>query len=351
MIDLLKPEVTVEPRPADPDMSRYVRSYLIMRICIGALAVALPFLLVLIDGLGFDGDPFPRDSLSAYYYSGVRELFVGTLSATAVFLVTYKVADRTLDNTLSVVAGFAVLLVMLFPDLSARRRRPDTASGAVRGVRSESGALRRRGRVHRLARRDQLLLRRAGRRPSTSGRTALTDVLAWLSLVLCRRHRGGRGVDRRHGARWRAEQGTAHRRGRGGLGVRGVVADEGLGARLPPTEVALHSEAGPPSTSGPGHSPFKAVARVRIPLGASSHGPVAQLVEQGTFNPKVVGSIPTRPIKEIPANRPSSSPAHARNLSDGSTGSAPSHHTVAEMAGEPCDLSTRSRVHASRTYV
>src|SRR5687768_5043692 len=110
MIDLLKPEVTVEPRPADPDTSRYVRSYLIMRIFIGALAVALPFLLVLIDGLGFDGDPFPRDSLSAYYYSGVRELFVGTLSATAVFLITYKVADRTLDNTLSVLAGFAVLL-------------------------------------------------------------------------------------------------------------------------------------------------------------------------------------------------------------------------------------------------
>ena len=38
MIDLLKPEVTVEPRPVDPDMSRYVRSYLIMRIFIGALA-------------------------------------------------------------------------------------------------------------------------------------------------------------------------------------------------------------------------------------------------------------------------------------------------------------------------
>ena len=27
-------------------------------------------------------------------------------------------------------------------------------------------------------------------------------------------------------------------------------------------------------------------------------GPVAQLVEQGTFNPKVVGSTPTRPTKE-----------------------------------------------------
>src|ERR671936_140059 len=50
----------------------------------------------------------------------------------------------------------------------------------------------------------------------------------------------------------------------------------------------------PPSTSGLGHSPFKAVARVRIPSGAC--GPVAQLVEQGTFNPKVAGSIPARPI-------------------------------------------------------
>jgi hypothetical protein len=30
------------------------------------------------------------------------------------------------------------------------------------------------------------------------------------------------------------------------------------------------------------------------------HGPVAQLVEQGTFNPKVAGSIPARPIQEVP---------------------------------------------------
>jgi hypothetical protein len=115
MIDLLRPELAVEPRPADPGTARYVRSYLIMRVLVGALGVALPFMLVLADGLGFDGDPFPRDSLSAYYYSGVRELFVGTLSATAVFLVTYKVADRTLDNTLSTLAGVAVLAVALFP--------------------------------------------------------------------------------------------------------------------------------------------------------------------------------------------------------------------------------------------
>jgi len=39
-----------------------------------------------------DGGPFLlRSSLSGYYYSGARDLFVGILSALAVFLVTYKV--------------------------------------------------------------------------------------------------------------------------------------------------------------------------------------------------------------------------------------------------------------------
>ena len=115
MIDLLRPELRVERPPAGQEVSRYVRSYLLMRIFVGALGVALPFVLVLGDGLLFDGEPFPRDSLSAYYYSGVRELFVGGLSATGIFLITYKVADRTLDNTLSIVAGMSALAVALFP--------------------------------------------------------------------------------------------------------------------------------------------------------------------------------------------------------------------------------------------
>lgn len=115
MNDYLRPERTVEPRPDDRDTSRYVRSYLLMRIFIGALGVALPFLVVLLDRLLFDGDPFPRDSLSTYYYSGVGDLFVGALCAIGVFLIGYKVASRTLDNTLSFVAGAAALVVALFP--------------------------------------------------------------------------------------------------------------------------------------------------------------------------------------------------------------------------------------------
>lgn len=111
----LTPVTTVEPRPADPGAVRYVRSFLLLRVMVGVIGVGLPFALVLIDGIWFDGDRFPRTSLSAYYYSGVRELFVGALCATGVFLVAYKVAEVNLDNTLSLLAGVAALGVALFP--------------------------------------------------------------------------------------------------------------------------------------------------------------------------------------------------------------------------------------------
>ena len=114
MIDLLTPPPDAPPQPRTVDGARYVRSYLYMRLFVGALGVALPFALVLLDGLAFDG-PFPRDSMSAYYYSGAREVFVGAMCAIGVFLITYKVAEKNLDNTLSILAGAMALLVALFP--------------------------------------------------------------------------------------------------------------------------------------------------------------------------------------------------------------------------------------------
>jgi hypothetical protein len=110
----LQPVETVHPQPADPDTARYVRSFLIMRTFVGVLGIALPILLVLVDGVWFDAGPL-RESLSAYYYSGARELFVGGLSAIGVFLMTYKVAEVNLDNTLSLVAGVTIVVVALFP--------------------------------------------------------------------------------------------------------------------------------------------------------------------------------------------------------------------------------------------
>ena len=111
----LTPEVETGTRPTDPESVRWIRSFLIMRLFVGLLGAALPLLLLISDHALLDGDPIPRDSLSAYYYSGARELFVGVLCATGVFLVTYKVAQRGLENTLSIIAGGAAILVALWP--------------------------------------------------------------------------------------------------------------------------------------------------------------------------------------------------------------------------------------------
>ena len=59
--------------------------------------------------------PSPRGSLSAYYYSGVRELFVGGLCAIGVFLVIYKLPDFTRESFSSCFAGLAAVVVAVFP--------------------------------------------------------------------------------------------------------------------------------------------------------------------------------------------------------------------------------------------
>jgi hypothetical protein len=93
----------------------YLKSYLLMRAAIGFLGIALPIVLFLGDAFWLEGSMKARGSLSAYYHSGMRDVFVGTLFATAVFLITYKAFERSLDNTLSVLAGVALLGVALFP--------------------------------------------------------------------------------------------------------------------------------------------------------------------------------------------------------------------------------------------
>ena len=93
---------------------RYLRSFLLMRTAIGFLGIGLPVLLIAGDGLFLSGE-MPRSSLSAYYHTGMRDVFVGTLCATAFFLITYMCLHYTWDNVLSILAGLAVLCVAVFP--------------------------------------------------------------------------------------------------------------------------------------------------------------------------------------------------------------------------------------------
>lgn len=65
--DFLRPVTDVGPRPDPverPGLTKYVRSYLVMRLGIGVLGVVLPLWLVFADWLAFSGDHV-RAGLSA----------------------------------------------------------------------------------------------------------------------------------------------------------------------------------------------------------------------------------------------------------------------------------------------
>jgi hypothetical protein len=98
-------------RRPDSGAGRYVRSFLFERLVIGGLGIALPLVLVFLDWGLFQDNPVPRDSLSAYYYSGMREWFVLTIGTTGFFLIAYKITENNLDNTLSILGGACALLI------------------------------------------------------------------------------------------------------------------------------------------------------------------------------------------------------------------------------------------------
>jgi hypothetical protein len=101
------------PDPSDDMAVRYVRSYLIARLAIGVLGLLLPVVLLVGDRAWFVHPV--RDSLSAYYHSGTRDVFVGVLCMTGFFLITYMLDRWNWDNVLTVVAGLAAIGVAWFP--------------------------------------------------------------------------------------------------------------------------------------------------------------------------------------------------------------------------------------------
>lgn len=112
--------IATPPRPGPDDTGgvRYTESYLLIRLIIGILGFALPFLVVIGSFLLHDDEPW-KGSISAYYHSGVGDVFVGALCATALFLFSYMAFERNFDNVVSIVAGLAALGVAFFPTQSA----------------------------------------------------------------------------------------------------------------------------------------------------------------------------------------------------------------------------------------
>jgi hypothetical protein len=102
---------TRRPSTAQPPGS-LAHSYLFLRRAIGLIGLALPVVLiggkVLLDGGG------PLDSISDYYYSGMRNVLVGSMVATGVFLLSYR-GYGLLDDITSDASGIGAIGVALFP--------------------------------------------------------------------------------------------------------------------------------------------------------------------------------------------------------------------------------------------
>jgi hypothetical protein len=88
-----------------------VMSYLLQRVLIGAIAVLLPFVLAGVNrALGHGFQP----SMSGYYYTAMRDAFVGALCAIGVFLVSYDGYDLP-DRLITDFAGLCTICVAFFP--------------------------------------------------------------------------------------------------------------------------------------------------------------------------------------------------------------------------------------------
>jgi len=121
------------PRPddltdkADPAVL-YVRSYLLIRTLVGLLGILLPVLFIVGEAAYFRGGVHVRGSLSAYYHTSMRDIFVAGLCVIGFLLATYLSGQvRTWDFWLSLVAGVAVVAVVFFPT-----SRPGLAPGDPR---------------------------------------------------------------------------------------------------------------------------------------------------------------------------------------------------------------------------
>lgn len=86
-------------------------SYLDLRKGVGWIGFLLPFVLplgkIIFDGPGLEG------SMSAYFYTVTGRVFVGSLCAIGVFLISYKY--KKWDVIAAVIAGICAIGVALFP--------------------------------------------------------------------------------------------------------------------------------------------------------------------------------------------------------------------------------------------
>jgi hypothetical protein len=92
-------------------MENFTKSFLLQRKIIGIAGILLPIISVFHI---FENTNFIRESLSSYYHTNIRDLFVGILCIIGIFLISYRGYDKR-DNWCSSIAGIAAILTAFFP--------------------------------------------------------------------------------------------------------------------------------------------------------------------------------------------------------------------------------------------
>jgi hypothetical protein len=91
---------------------KIIISYLTMRRLIGIVGIALP--IIVVSG-GFIQNGFViLDSISYYYYTNMRDFFIGLIFAISLFLISYTGYEK-IDNIVSNLSGLCALGVIAFP--------------------------------------------------------------------------------------------------------------------------------------------------------------------------------------------------------------------------------------------
>lgn len=92
---------------------QFVLSYLEMRKAIGLLGIALPIVLLVGNSIAV-GCIDVKTSISAYYYTAMRNLFVGIMFAVGFFLFAYH-GLKQIENILSYIGSVFAVIVAFFP--------------------------------------------------------------------------------------------------------------------------------------------------------------------------------------------------------------------------------------------
>lgn len=99
-------------------MENHIITYRRIRKAIGYLGISLPILLIVLPLIPFFHTEI-QPSISAYYYTNLREIFTGVLCAVGLFLIRYNGFKSSAfwknDNLLTNLAGYMAFGIAFFP--------------------------------------------------------------------------------------------------------------------------------------------------------------------------------------------------------------------------------------------